>query len=121
MQRRFLREKFHVLSRRQLCDELRNPAGCGRWAAVTFDDGYSDLFTHALPVLRKYEIPAPVYLTAGCIETGEVAWYDRIFLALQVAPGPATDVPIKGGLRFLPGSPLQRVGVASQSVSVLDR
>jgi peptidoglycan/xylan/chitin deacetylase (PgdA/CDA1 family) len=121
MQMQFLRENFRVLSLRQLCDELRNPAGCGRGVAVTFDDGYSDLFTQALPVLRKYEIPATVYLTAGCIETGEVAWYDRIFLALQVAPGPAIEVPIKGGLRFLLGSPQQRVEIGAQIVSILRR
>ena len=31
------------------------------------------------------QVPATVYLTAGAIETGEISWYDRIFLGLQHA------------------------------------
>ncbi len=119
MQMKFLREHFRVVSLGQLCDELRKPSSSGNAVAVTFDDGYSDLHTHALPVLRKYEIPATVYLTADCIESGEVAWYDKIFLALQVAPAGPIDVPIRGAGRIELGSPQQRIAVGSQIVSIL--
>jgi peptidoglycan/xylan/chitin deacetylase (PgdA/CDA1 family) len=121
MQMRILRENFRVLSLGQLCQELENPDGRGQAVAVTFDDGYSDLYTHALPVLRKYEIPATVYLTADCIETGDVAWYDRIFLALQVAQGAALDLPLLGERRVVLGSPQQRIAIATQIVSALRR
>jgi peptidoglycan/xylan/chitin deacetylase (PgdA/CDA1 family) len=119
MQMKFLREHFRVVSLGQLCNELMNPGSPGNAVAVTFDDGYSDLHTYALPVLRKYEIPATVYLTADCIESGEVAWYDKIFLALQVAPAGAIDVPIRGTGRIELGSAQQRVDVGSQIVSIL--
>jgi peptidoglycan/xylan/chitin deacetylase (PgdA/CDA1 family) len=33
--------------------------------AITFDDGYLDLQTHALPVLQKYKFPATIYLVTG--------------------------------------------------------
>ena len=52
--------------------------------AVTFDDGYLGTYTEAFPILRRHDIPATTYLTVDCIETGTLAWYDRIFLALQV-------------------------------------
>jgi peptidoglycan/xylan/chitin deacetylase (PgdA/CDA1 family) len=119
MQMRHLRENFRVLSLGQMCDELENPKGSGQAVAVTFDDGYSDLYTHALPILRKYEIPATVYLTADCIETGEVAWYDRIFLALQLAPGAKLEIPFREGVRIWLGSPQQRIEVGTQIVSML--
>jgi peptidoglycan/xylan/chitin deacetylase (PgdA/CDA1 family) len=119
MQMKFLREHFRVVSLGQLCDELRKPSSSGNAVAVTFDDGYSDLHTHALPLLRKFEIPATVYLTADCIESGEVAWYDKIFLALQVAPAGPIDVPIRGAGRIELGSPQQRIAVGSQIVSIL--
>lgn len=119
MQMKFLREHFRVVSLGQLCEELMNPGSPGNAVAVTFDDGYSDLHTHALPVLRKYEIPATVYLTADCIESGEVAWYDKIFLALQVAPAGPLDIPIRGAGRIELGSPQQRIDVGSQLVSIL--
>ena len=121
MQMKFLREHFRVLSLSQLCDELKNPGAGGNAVAITFDDGYSDLHTHALPILRKYEIPATVYLTADCIETGEVAWYDRIFLALQVVAGDALELPFAGGLRIELGTPQQRIEDGAQIVSILRR
>ena len=119
LQMRFLRENFRVISLSQLCHELTIPRNEGHGVAVTFDDGYSDLYTHALPVLRKFEIPATVYLTVDCIETGEVAWYDRIFLALQVAEGEEIELPISGRSRCPLGSPRQRVEAGTQIVSIL--
>lgn len=32
---------------------------------ITFDDGYRDLLTYALPVLQKYKFPATIYLVTG--------------------------------------------------------
>ena len=38
-----------------------------RWFAVTFDDGFESVLTHALPILRELNTPATVYLTTGLI------------------------------------------------------
>ena len=38
---------------------------------LTFDDGYSDFFENAFPLLRIRGIPFTLYLTSGHIETGE--------------------------------------------------
>src|SRR5262249_3471328 len=100
MQMRYLRQHYRVLSLAEMVTEIQNPLAKPTQAvAVTFDDGYSDLYKYALPVLKKYEIPATIYLIADCIESGQVAWYDRIFLALQVA-GPTVKLPLEGGMSF---------------------
>jgi hypothetical protein len=121
MQMRYLRKNFRIISLGRLCEELQNPSGKSQAVAITFDDGYSDLYTYALPILRKFEIPATVYLTANCIRTGEVAWYDRIFLALQVVPGAVLRLPMAGSGEFPLGSARQRIETATKIVSILRR
>jgi peptidoglycan/xylan/chitin deacetylase (PgdA/CDA1 family) len=119
MQMRYLRKHYRVLPLSELIQEIQNPPQQPRQAlAVTFDDGYSDLHRYALPILRKYGIPATVYLTVNCIETGEVAWYDRIFLIFQVA-GKSIQLPLRGGMCFPLGSPRQRIEAAANIVGIL--
>ncbi len=47
---------------------------------VTFDDGYDDNALVAAPVLRKYDLLATFYVTAGAVATGELLWFDRAIL-----------------------------------------
>ncbi len=49
-----------------------------RTAVVTFDDGYKDNYTNAFPILKKYNIPATVFLTTGHIGTDNIFWWDKI-------------------------------------------
>lgn len=57
--------------------DLETPTAC-----VTFDDGYANNFTTALPVLRRYEVPATVYLVTGLIGTDRRLWTTRIEYAV---------------------------------------
>lgn len=48
-----------------------------RMSALTFDDGYEDLYEHALPVLARHRIPATVFLVAATLSDGAaVDWVD---------------------------------------------
>ena len=47
-------------------------------ALVTFDDGYRDNLTEALPILRDLKIPATFFLTTDFLEGARIPWWDRI-------------------------------------------
>ena len=69
-QMRYLKEYHRVVS----LDHLIEKEGGHSWAedvsVVSFDDGYEDVYVNAFPVLRKYGIPAVMYLSTEFIETG---------------------------------------------------
>lgn len=45
---------------------------------LTFDDGYSDMFTHAFPLLQKYYIKAALYLPTGLLTNPGYLNWDQI-------------------------------------------
>jgi len=118
-QMHFLRQRYRIVSLDQLAEELANPGPAGQSVAITFDDGYRDVYTHAYPVLKKYQIPATIYLTVDAIDTNTVAWYDRVFLALSVAPGNKLDLILQRPRRFLLPTPAARLQAAEEIISYL--
>lgn len=90
-QMRLLKRYFTVLplsvAQRLLAqDKLPPNAAC-----VTFDDGYADNLTVALPVLQRHAIPATVFVAAGYLDGGRM-WNDTVVEALRNYAGPQLDL-----------------------------
>jgi len=49
-----------------------------RSVVITFDDGYRNFYTNAYPILKKYQIPAALFLPAGLINTEKMLWWDEV-------------------------------------------
>lgn len=47
-------------------------------ACITVDDGYSDFYEVAFPILRKYQVPATFYVSTGFVDGSCWLWYDRL-------------------------------------------
>ena len=45
---------------------------------VTFDDGYMDNYLYAYPILKKYQVPATIFVTSGNIGTNREFWWDDL-------------------------------------------
>jgi peptidoglycan/xylan/chitin deacetylase (PgdA/CDA1 family) len=118
-QMRYLRRSCRIIPLDQLVSELNQGIGSGPSVAVTFDDGYFGTYTEAFPVLRKYEVPATVYLAAECIESGEVAWYDRVFLTMQVMAKKYYEIKVPRYRRFELNSPESRLTAATDLIRYL--
>jgi peptidoglycan/xylan/chitin deacetylase (PgdA/CDA1 family) len=119
LQMGFLRKRFEVVSLDEVCREMERPTKDGNFVAVTFDDGYGDLYAHALPILKRYQIPATIFLPASCIETGQVPWYDRIFLALKVFSKNELEVFLDRQRIFQLDSYMARLQAATEIIQYL--
>lgn len=50
---------------------------------LTFDDGYRNNLTFALPVLRRFKAPATIFLCTGNVTEQTPFWFDRLDYAVQ--------------------------------------
>jgi peptidoglycan/xylan/chitin deacetylase (PgdA/CDA1 family) len=67
-QMRALAESARVLTLAQAVAELSSGGRLKPGVVVTFDDGYLDNLSCALPILEKYQIPACIFVTANFAE-----------------------------------------------------
>ena len=66
--------------------------------AVTFDDGFSDTYRYAFPILRRYQIPATIFVSTEYVETGEPFWFELAsYLMYRVAP---QSLEVQDGIRL---------------------
>lgn len=84
------RNGFAFVSLDQALARLADP-GDGRFCVFTFDDGYADNFTYALPLMERFAAPFTVYVCTGML-TGEIdAWW--LGLAALIRTRDAVDIP----------------------------
>jgi len=67
--------------------------------AVTFDDGYANNLTVALPILEAWSVPATVFVATGYTGTGLEFWWDE--LEHLVACAPERALALRAGGRSL--------------------
>lgn len=61
--------------------------------AVTFDDGFADTYRYAFPVLRRYRIPATIFVSTGYVESGEPFWFELASYLLYRLPPQSLELP----------------------------
>lgn len=78
-----LRKTYNIISLQEAVHLLNHCIAIPENSIViTFDDGYRDFYHNAFPILRKYGVPATVFLTTRCIDSEERLWLDRIDYAI---------------------------------------
>lgn len=73
---------FRVMPLTQAVDKLVQGCLPPRALAITFDDGYLDNATVALPVLKKYDLPASFYVSSEFVG-GNCMWIDPLIEAVR--------------------------------------
>ncbi len=90
-QMKLLSRYFNVLPLQEAVSLLRSGKLPPRAACVTFDDGFADNATVALPILKRYGIPATVFVASGYLDGGRI-WNDTVIEALRLYREPVLDL-----------------------------
>ena len=82
----WLRRHTELVPLADVVARLRTGQPVRNRVCVTFDDGYTGVFTHALPVLRDLGIPATVFLVTSAAEHTAPFWWDHPELVARASP-----------------------------------
>src|SRR3989339_1282857 len=98
----WLKQKgFKTVFLSELVEKLKYKDACAKKiVALTFDDGYLDNYQVALPILKKYQIKATVFLISGRL-SGE--WTNNQKISLPLLGRPEIKAMLQSGwFEFLP-------------------
>lgn len=79
-----LKRRYRFVSMMDALDMLQGRKPIQPYSMVlTLDDGYQNNITHALPILRRNNVPATFFIPTGFLSNSRLFWIDRLDYALQ--------------------------------------
>lgn len=76
-------------------DELVSMVANGKLskvAAVTFDDGFKDLYENAYPILKENRIPFTLFLITSLVDSEHLLWLHRLYMSVHKLADSERDV-----------------------------
>lgn len=67
--------------------------GSGRYALITFDDGYRDNYEIAFPILKAEGVPATFFITTGFVDAPLLPWWDEIAWMVRTSRQDRVELP----------------------------
>ena len=80
----YLANSYVVLGFSQGLERLQSGNLPKKSVVVTFDDGYRDNYEYALPILKKYAIPATFFVVTDALEQRMRLWWDEVAEAIRL-------------------------------------
>jgi peptidoglycan/xylan/chitin deacetylase (PgdA/CDA1 family) len=81
-----LRQEFAVIPLGEMIDRLaagKRLSGC---CSITFDDGWRDNYRCAFPIMKRWRLPATIFLATGFIGSDRCFWPDEVGGLLRRQP-----------------------------------
>ena len=91
-QMQWLASYFHPLPLDQALAMQRQGKLPPRAVAVTFDDGYENNVSLALPILKRWQVPATFFIASDFLDGG-IMWNDRVIETVRQWPGEYLEAP----------------------------
>ena len=82
----FIKKHFQVISLHEFLtcvqEESKLPPNC---LILSFDDAYKELLPNALPVLKKNQLPAILFVPTAAVDEESTFWWDAVYSFLKNA------------------------------------
>lgn len=84
-QLRFLSEHFQFVTTEDVLGFLKGGSLPPNPVMITFDDGYIECLTEALPLMADYGATGTFFIATDAIEERKLFWWDKIYLLVERA------------------------------------
>lgn len=81
-QMKLLDKYFNVLPLHDALQKMQTDTLPSRAVCITFDDGYADNYTNALPILKQFNLSATFFIASGFLNGGRM-WNDTVIEAVR--------------------------------------
>jgi peptidoglycan/xylan/chitin deacetylase (PgdA/CDA1 family) len=105
------------ISMEQLRERLRTGASLEHVVVLTFDDGYADQYTYALPLLHRFDDDATFYIITGNVNTPHHLTWDQLALMQSLGQDIAAHGMAHDDLSLM--SPLEQARQIDNSIELL--
>jgi peptidoglycan/xylan/chitin deacetylase (PgdA/CDA1 family) len=99
-QMRYLSRHYKVVSMAELSRRLDAGDVAETLVGVTFDDGYRDNYECAFPILKRYNVPATIFLTTGSLDSSDPLWFEQLAEAVKKTTHEFIDLEMDLPRRF---------------------
>ncbi|MDD5276202.1 MAG: polysaccharide deacetylase family protein [Methylovulum sp.] len=106
---------FNVLPLNEALARLQRGTLPARAVCITFDDGYADNYTNALPILKQFNLSATFFIASGFLNGGRM-WNDTLIEAVRNFKLPEMDLTAIGLGRFDVSSHSKKYQAAAQII-----
>ena len=83
---------FTVLHLSEAVERLNDGSLPSRALSITFDDGYANNASLALPILQEQDLPATFFVASGYLNNRRIMWNDAIIEAVRRMSGKMLDL-----------------------------
>lgn len=74
----YLKNNMHVIPLDELVGRIQLGKSLNHCCSITFDDGWYDNYVYAFPLLKKYGVPATIFLATGYVGTNKWFWPEEL-------------------------------------------
>lgn len=87
----WIKKWFNVIPLNSAVHQLGKKTLPPRAAAITFDDGYADNYTNALPILKQHGLSATFFIATGFLNGGRM-WNDTVIESIRACKTSRLDL-----------------------------